>query len=130
MHSAYARFAVKIGRCCAIHGGAKSILTCTCLSACIHRPLFSTESPIALQQCVDIMASRTPCITSTIYTSWTTKPLSSIIVMNWVLLFRQQSEGESSTCLLLLGIEMDIVHLVMCLSARRESSNGVSTIHH
>ena len=131
MHSAYAQFAVKIGRCCAIHGGPNSILICTCLSACIHHPLCSTESPMALQQCVDIMASRTPCNTSTILYQLDNK---ATILDNChelgALVLDDKVRGESSTCLLLLGIEMDTVHLVMRLSARRESSNGVSTIHH
>ena len=49
MHSAYAQFAVWIGRCCAFHGGANSILTCFCVLACVHRLLCSIELPMALR---------------------------------------------------------------------------------
>ena len=75
---------------------------------------------MALQQCVDIMASRTPCITSTILYQLDNK---ATVLDNChelgALVLDDKMRGRAALACLLLGIEMDT-----------ESSNGVSTIHH
>ena len=66
MHSAYAQFAVRIGRCCAIHGGANSILTGFLPFGLRSSPALFNRVADGIEACVDIMAPRILCTTSTI----------------------------------------------------------------